>query len=181
LNPRTNGIRSTSLFAVDLEVAAVSMPSIVLLAVLGATQPSGAQAACQPDAAPIQAVRAVAEGIVDADNARDLDRVRSSYAPDALLLPPNEAPVRGWDAIRPRYEALFSAFTPAIEGHIDDVCVSGALAYVRGRNGGRFVPRDQGTARTLNDTYLMLLHRDARGRWQISHLMWHPAAAASRN
>lgn len=159
----------------------MSTLSILLLATLGASQPSGAPAVCQPDAAPVQAVRAVAEGIVDADNARDLERVRSSYAPDAILLPPNDAPVQGWDAIRPRYEALFSAFAPAIEGHIDEVCVSGALAYVRGRNGGRFAPREQGTARTLNDTYLMLLRRDARGRWQISHLMWHPAASASQN
>jgi len=136
-----------------------------LIVLLGLTQAPAAAAACQPDGAPIKAVRNVAETIVDADNARDLERVRSSYTPDAILMPPNEAPVQGWDAIRPRYDALFSAFAPAIEGHIDEICVSGAVAFVRGRNGGRFV---------------MLLRRDARGQWQISHLMWHPAASASR-
>ncbi len=49
--------------------------------------------------------------IVAADNARDLERVLSYDAADAMLLPPGEPPVQGGDAIR-------------------------SLAYVRGRNGG---------------------------------------------
>ena len=151
--------------------------SALLIILLQAAQAAAAPAACQQDAAPVRAVRAVAEGIVDADNARDLERVRASYAPDAILLPPNEAPVRGWDAIRPRYEALFSAFAPAIEGHVDEVCVNGALAYVRGVNRGQFVSRSQQPTRKLDDVYLMLLRRDEDGRWRISHLMWHPASA----
>ena len=51
---------------------------------------------------------------VDADNARDLDRVLGYYAADALLMPPGEGPVGGLAAIRPRYVSLFEAFTPQI-------------------------------------------------------------------
>jgi ketosteroid isomerase-like protein len=153
--------------------------SSILASLLDPQAPAGK---CQSEGAAAMAVRRVAEGIVAADNGRDIERVRSSYAPDAILLPPSEAPVRGWDAIRPRYDALFSAFSPAIEGHIDEVCVSGAIAYVRGRNGGRLAARGQALGRALDDAYLMLLRRGDGGRWEITHLMWHAASPpASRD
>jgi ketosteroid isomerase-like protein len=137
-----------------------------------------ASESCVADGDDARQVRAVAEGIVLADNARDIGRVQGSYAPDAVLMPPNEMPIRGWDAIRPRYEALFASFAPAIEGHLDEICVSGSIAFVRGRNGGQFNPRGTGRTRTLNDTYLMLLRREGAATWRISHLMWHSASPA---
>ena len=128
---------------------------------------------CRADAAPVRAVRAVAEGIIEADNARDIERVMNAYADDAWLLPPGEAPVRGHAAIRPRYEALFAGFNPAIDGRIDEACVSGSIAFIRGHNGGRMISRSAEPARSLDDVYLMQLTIDADGRWRISHLMWH--------
>jgi uncharacterized protein (TIGR02246 family) len=137
-----------------------------------------AAAACAKDPAAERAVRAVADGIVAADNARDLEGVMASYAEDAILMPPGEAPVQGRAAIRPRYEALFRDFDPAIEPHVEEVCVSGGVAWVRGRNGGRLVPRGgDGTARELDDVYLMLLARGDDGAWRIGHLMWHRRSA----
>jgi len=130
---------------------------------------------CSPaaDAAALAEVRGVATGIVAADNARALDRVLAFYAPGAVLLPPNEAPVVGLDQIRPRYESLFASFDPAIETRIDDVCVTDGLAIVRGKNGGRLKAKDGGPGRALNDSFLMELTRSPDGRWQIRHLMWH--------
>jgi acetoin utilization deacetylase AcuC-like enzyme len=69
---------------------------------------------CDPDVAGAAYVRAVAEGIVAADNARDLERVLGYYAPRATLMPPGEPPVTGHEAIRPRYEQLFRSFDPQI-------------------------------------------------------------------
>jgi ketosteroid isomerase-like protein len=83
--------------------------------------------------------------------------------------------VRGREAIRPRYVALFEQFDPAIEARVDEACVSGAVAFVRGHNGGRLSARGAGAGRALDDLYLMLLRRDAGGAWRISHLMWHRA------
>lgn len=128
---------------------------------------------CRVDAPAVKAIRAVADGIVAADNARDLARVMDSYAADAWLLPPNDAPVQGHAAIRPRYESLFAGFNPAIEGRIDEVCVSGSIGYVRGHNGGRMISRSGGAPRLLDDAYMMTLRLEADGRWRISHLIWH--------
>jgi uncharacterized protein (TIGR02246 family) len=146
------------------------LPAVAIAATVGA-----AAAACDPDPEPVALARAVAAGIVDADNASALERVLEHYAPDAMLLPPSEPPVQGHAAIRPRYEGLFAAFRPQIDARVDEVCVSGALAFVRGHNGGRLLSRNGGADRALDDAYIMMLRRGADGRWRISHLMWHRA------
>lgn len=147
------------------------MPLLLLLTTALATT---APADCRPDAADVQAVRAVAEGIVAADNRSDIERVLAYYTADAVLMPPGSGPVHGRDAIRPRYEALFAGFKPAIEGRIDEACATGAMGFVRGHNGGRMVPLRDGSPRELDDGYLMLLRRESDGAWRISHLIWHP-------
>ena len=138
-------------------------------------------AECRAGSPAVSQVRAVAAGIIAADNDRNLARVLSFYATDAILMPPNEAAVRGRDAIRPRYEGLFSAFDPEIEGRIDEACVTGPIAVIRGSNAGRLRGRGQQSSRTLNDVYIMLLRLDADGSWRISHLMWHAASLPERD
>jgi hypothetical protein len=85
-------------------------------------------------------VRAVADEIIAADNARDLNAVLRLYEVDAVLLPPNEQAVVGRDAIRPRYEALFRSMAPAIISKIDEVHVAGEWAFIRGSNAGEMRP-----------------------------------------
>lgn len=117
-------------------------------------------------------VRQVATGIVQADNLREIERVLAFYDENAVLLPPNDDPVRGLEAIRPRYEGLFADYDPEIAPEIEEAEVSGDLAYVRGRNGGVLRSRGDAPDRTLNDVYLMILRRGESG-WRITRLMWH--------
>jgi ketosteroid isomerase-like protein len=138
------------------------------------TQPSSFNGDCRADSLAVKAIRDVAQGIIAADNARDIARVIDSYASDAWLMPPNESPVQGHAGIKPRYEALFSGFDPAIAGRIDEACASGSIGFVRGHNGGRMISRTGGAPRMLNDAYLMTLRLGPDGRWRISHLIWHP-------
>ncbi|HEY7514964.1 MAG TPA: nuclear transport factor 2 family protein, partial [Vicinamibacteria bacterium] len=134
---------------------------------------AAAAVVCDAKAAAVREVGAVATGIVEADNAAALDRVLDYYAPEAVLLPPGQPPVVGKASLRPRYEAMFAAFAPAIVARVDEACVSGRLAFVRGHNGGRLAARKDGGDQVLNDPYLMLLARGADGAWRITHLMWH--------
>ena len=151
---------------------AVIPAAVALLVVASAAVPVRA-AECRADAPAVVRVRAVADGIVAADNARAIDRVLGFYASDAVLMPPAEPPVTGLEAIRPRYEGLFAAFDPAIEGRIDEACVDGSSGFVRGHNGGRMRGRAGQADRALDDYYVMLLRADAAGTWRISHLIWH--------
>jgi len=120
------------------------------------------------------AVERVAATLVDADNARDLHRVLSCYADDAALFPPNEPPVRGKAGIRPRYELLFYTFQPEIVSTVEEIRVAGEWTYVIGHNGGRLLPSAGGSARALDDEFVMLLARQ-QGKWLISRLIWHSA------
>jgi ketosteroid isomerase-like protein len=147
-----------------------------LAAGLDASQPaspSALPARCEgTSAASGEAALAVARGIIDADNRRALEEVMRYYGSEAVLWPPNEPPVRGTAAIRPRYEGLFSRFTPSLAASIDSVCASDRLAVVVGRNTGRMVARDGGVDRPVNDAYLMVLESGADGAWRIAHLAW---------
>lgn len=125
------------------------------------------------------AVHAIATGIVTADNARDIASVLGYYAEGAMLMPPGAAPVTGFAAIRDRYEDLFRSWQPAIEGRVDEVAVSGNVAWVRGHNGGMLRSLVPGTAdRALDDVYLMTLRRQPGGGWEIARLMWHSQSPA---
>jgi uncharacterized protein (TIGR02246 family) len=137
-----------------------------------------AQSSCRADAPGVREIRAVARGIVAADNRRDLQQVVDYYANDAVLLPPGEAPVAGRDKIRPRYEALFAAFTPEIELQIHEACARADLGFVRGHNGGRLVSRASGETRSLDDAFIMMLRLEG-GVWRISHLIWHRQSQAT--
>ena len=121
-------------------------------------------------------VRAVATGIIAADNARDVERVMSFYADDAVLMPPNASPVTGHRVIRPRYEELFAAALPAIVSTLDEVRVAGDWAFVRGKNTGVMRSRSGGEPRALNDVFVMILQRGADGQWKIARLIWHRAS-----
>jgi uncharacterized protein (TIGR02246 family) len=134
---------------------------------------------CEPAEAEVAKVRAVAMGIVAADNARDIERVLSYYGDDAVLMPPGESAVAGRTAIRPRYESLFAQFDPRIETRLDEACVSGDLAIVRGHNGGRMLGRAGAAEKRLDDAFLMVLRRGPDGEWRISHLMWHGAGTVA--
>jgi uncharacterized protein (TIGR02246 family) len=123
-------------------------------------------------------VRDIALGIISADNARDLERVLAFYGDDAILMPPNEVPVQGKAAIKPRYEKMFASFLPEIVGEIEESQVTGDWAFVRGYNRGRLTPLAGGEARLLNDVYVMILKRTENGAWQIARLIWHPTSDA---
>jgi uncharacterized protein (TIGR02246 family) len=153
--------------------------SIILVGFATEAQSQGVE--CRPDASAVRDIRAVATGIVAADNRRDIERVVANYSVDAVLMPPGEGPVVGRNRIRPRYEALFARFTPAIELQVEEACVGTGLGVVRGRNGGRLIPRASGEARVVDDAFIMLLRTESDGVWRISRLIWHRQSEPAPN
>ena len=115
----------------------------------------------------------MADGIIAADNARDITSVLSFYHEDAVLMPPNEVPVSGRKSIRPRYETLFASYQPRIKAKVNEVCVNQRMAFIRGHNEGELIPVNGGESRQLDDSYLMLLRLGHDRKWRISHLIWH--------
>lgn len=150
---------------------AAMVVALVSLTQGGGPAVSGRQ--CTADAPDVVAARRVVADLIAADNQRALERVVAFYARDAIWLPPEQPPVVGIDGIRARYESLFSAITPEIVAAVDETCVAGDLAFIRGHNGGRAVFRDSNEVRIIDDAYVMLLRREGDGAWRITHLIWH--------
>ena len=132
----------------------------------------------QPD--DLAAIRAVTSGIIAADNTGDATAVIWFYAEDAVLLPPNGAPVAGKDAIRARYEEGFRHFRFAISSSSEETHVFGDWAFDRGTTAGKTIPKTDKSSRQIHDKYVMILHREPGGTWKIARLMWNafePAGA----
>ncbi len=129
--------------------------------------------------ADVAAVGKVLAGIVAADNAGDLDAVMGFYADDAILLPPNDAAVRGKEVIRSRYEEGFRHFRFDIVFSSEETQVFGDWAFIRGTIQGRTVPKGTEPSRKLNDKYIMVLRRQKDG-WKIARLIWNGSDPLSK-
>jgi uncharacterized protein (TIGR02246 family) len=150
---------------------------LALAAVTGLALASGALKAEGPGCEPSEAaVAAVVEGLIAADNARDLDRVLASYSEDVLWLPPAGEPIAGKAAIEARYRQLFSTFELALSVEVAESRAAGSWAYVRGWTRGSLTPTGGGPAVAVDDKFLAVLACRA-GRWAVARLMWSPRAA----
>src|SRR5436309_13136140 len=107
------------------------------------TPPPAALPACRP-AAPATPpdTSAAAKQPIDAANATwprltstgHADSIADFYAQNAIVLPPNMAPMRGRDAIRQFFGTL-NTVSPTLTLHAESVCGSGSMAseHVRRR------------------------------------------------
>src|SRR2546423_6174126 len=129
------------------------------------------------------AVRRVLSGLSAADRAGDLAAVLSHYAEDAVLLPPNSAPLAGRTGVRSFYETGFQRFRFEVSFDADEIHLAGEWAFAQGFINGQFIPKGEGAARKLHEKYLMVLHRE-NDAWKIYRLIWNasepPAAPAAK-
>ncbi len=158
----------------------MGMRIVPLLLVVALSNPLEAQAQeARPASDEIERIHAVANGLMAADNARDVDAVVALYAPDSVLLPPNESPVSGIAAIRPRYAEFFQTHQPELRFVIEETELADDLAYVRGRTLGTIRGLGGLGDQAIDDVFLMILRKTGSGDWKISRLMWHAAAGGS--
>lgn len=165
--------RATLRLAASHAPRTLAVQALLLGAALCLSAPELRAQRCGHAAGDSLAVAEVGQGIIAADNSRDIDLVLGYYRPDAVLMPPGENPVQGRPSIRPRYEALFDQYDPAIVGQIGRVEICGDMAVVSGRNGGWLRGREGRPDRRLSDVYLMVL-RFEEAHWRIARLIWHP-------
>lgn len=119
------------------------------------------------------AVRSVVLGIIDADNARDVTRLLSSYTDDVVWLPPTGGEISGKQAIERRYRALFSAFEVRMTATISETRVAANWGFVRGLTQGMLSPAAGGDPKVVDDKFIAVLSCE-RAVWRVSRLMWSP-------
>ena len=104
--------------------------------------------------------------------AGDASAVADFYAGDAILLPQNQPPIIGKDAIRSGFETFFEQFSVSGSSEILELEVGGDWAYMRGtytitvtpKAGGPPVEEDRGN-------WLWIVKRQPDGAWKIFRAM----------
>ncbi len=165
-----------SLLAISLGVIVLGLPACATGSaghgVVVADAPGGAAPAA--DVADAAAVRGAVEGLMAADNGGNPDLAIGFYAEDAVLMPPEGVAIVGRDAIRSHYVKVFGQSTLTLTARSDETMISCDLAFDRGTVSGSLQARDGGDPSAVRDQYLMVLRRDAAGRWKVLRLMWGP-------
>lgn len=117
-------------------------------------------------------VRAVVNGILDADNRADIERVLSYYDSDAVLMPPGRDEIRGIENIRRNYENIFATSVLNLSSEEETITLHGDLAIYKGRTKGKILLKSDSSERNVDDKFIMIL-KSTNGTWKISTLIWN--------
>jgi uncharacterized protein (TIGR02246 family) len=133
-------------------------------------------AACQqtpePKAATAEELSQMNRDFVKALNAKDAVAAANCYTEDAVLLPPNEAPVKGRANIQKYWEGAIAAGAHDAEVATTGTGNNGDLGYEIGRLQMKIKMPD-GSIVLERGKYTELLKRGADGKWLSTHGMWN--------
>jgi uncharacterized protein (TIGR02246 family) len=121
---------------------------------------------------------AVAE-LFSAANRNDIDRLSAIFEEDAVALAPSGEIVSGRAAISAWYRARHAKWASALSASVLDLQVDRGRAVVRGEARGSLVPACGGAAMAVDDTFVMILSRNARSGWKVARLLWKHGAPAA--
>jgi len=124
------------------------------------------------------ALSAATDDLVDRDNARDLEGVLAGYTEDITWLPPAGKPLTGKDAIRSRYQDLFSKNQINLRSQTAEAFAQDQVGFVRGTTTGTLTPLTGETVIQVQDKFMAIV-RCQSGVWRVSHLMWSPLGPAA--
>ena len=107
--------------------------------------------------------------------AKDIERVASFYAEDAIAYPPNEPAAVGKAAAKKVWAAFFADPTFAISWKTAHAEVAGDLGYTSGTYEDSFKGPD---GKTVNEKgkYVCVWRKQKDGSWKAIHDIWNPDA-----
>lgn len=156
--------------------------SIVVIAAIGIL-PAGVYAGCRPHLreSDSQAINRLQVRVDSAIIAGDIERYLALLTSDAVLMPPNEPPVTGRNAIRSWSEAMsrrarIQEYRPTDE----EVVVAGDWAFRRGSFHWTVVPT--GSVAPLRDhgKFIIIYRRGDDGAWRVAWDIWNSNTSPRR-
>ena len=137
---------------------------------------------CALPAAEAAKAREVSNAYGQAWLKNDPKAILDTLTSDAVLMPPGIAPISGMEEIKKFWWPVGGPATTitGFQTQIDEVGGCGDTAFVRGRSQFTFTSEENGktTTHTSSNKYLMILKRQADGRWRIFRRMWNPQPKA---
>jgi uncharacterized protein (TIGR02246 family) len=169
--------------SLSLLVLAVVIAAILSLGACNTEKP-----AADTRAADEAAIRAASKAWSDAAQAKDIAKVMSFYAPDAVAFPDREPIARGSVLIQNEWQGVLAVPGPGISWTTTavDVAKAGDMASEYGAY--QFLSTDKaGKTETTNGKYLLVWKKQADGTWKVSRDIDNqdmppaPAAAAAHS
>lgn len=122
-----------------------------------------------------QAIEANKQQLVAAFKAGDAAAAVAVYAPNALVMGPNEPTMQGTEAITQGLRGMFEQVSlPAMALNISDLTVSGEYAFEHGSYEWTIQPKAAGApAMPDKGKYLSVWQRQADGSWKLLRDIWN--------
>ena len=142
---------------------------VALCALPGCSQPPQPQ----DTAAAVQAITAAANREIAMFSSGNADSVLPVFAPDAVLMPPNEAAVHGRDNLRSWAQGMYQQFSISARYPSSDVTVAGDWAIQRYTLLMTLTPKAGGQSTEEKGKGLHIFRRQPDGGWLIVQDIWN--------
>ena len=117
--------------------------------------------------ADIEAIKKINEEYDSAHNAGDINKIVALYTDDAVRFPAAGPALIGKNAIRDELQQMFDQVTVELKNVVDDLKVSGDLAFYHGTWTQINTPKDGGEPVKYNGNGIVVMQRQADGAWKI--------------
>jgi uncharacterized protein (TIGR02246 family) len=115
-----------------------------------------------------QEIRNLIETWLRATRAGDVDTVLSLMTPDVVFLVPGQQPMEGREAFGAALRAVLGKQSIETTSQIDEIVVSGDMAYCRTRLSITVTSRHDGTPMQRDGHTLSILRRGEDGTWRLA-------------
>ena len=102
----------------------------------------------------------------------DIELWLSAHASGVRFMNPAGADIVGIESLRAWGQPFFDGFTMKFNETIEELEVSGTVAYVRYQSDGQMTPKEGGTEIESHQTGLLVFRLDDDGEWRITHNIW---------
>lgn len=114
------------------------------------------------------AIRALIERGIEATRAGQAEAVLELMAPDAVFLMPGQPPIKGRDAFARNLRGALSENSIESASEIDEITVSGDMAYCRTRLAVTTVSKHGQLPLQRRGHTLSILRKGAHGQWLLT-------------
>ena len=107
-------------------------------------------------------------------NKNDVDSILRLYSDNGVFMPSGKPSAVGQAQVRLAYEQVFKELDLDVAFHIDEVVVSGELAFVRTTSDGKIKLLAKDSIVTNNSRELFIMQKIG-GKWRINRYMFNEA------
>ena len=116
----------------------------------------------------VSAIRTVFESWYSAMQDGDVDRLISLVTPDVIVKPPGAAPLIGKNVLQHALSAFLEEQSETVDYEIQEVEVSGQLAFARILESATIRPKSGAESSTVTGMHLTVLRRQPDGEWLVA-------------